>query len=333
MVAKIKSSFLKKNFQLFCYRNILSSTKSPPSLSDPPSSSNSSSTSTSTPTSPRIDHSTNIKASHSKSFSNINSNSSNSSANQKNLQHQYLKNSKTNSNSSLKTAKNQSTKLNGEVSASNPKLNYYHNNRKHLSKILQSKKLNSGKSNAPNKSASSHTNNNSDMQLLADLKENLDLLHRHQKRSKSSVNFATSNSTINTSNSTNLKPQVIPSNSDQVLNEFMLSSSVKLSNQNRYSNPNIEMDFGNYENVNMHENNNMFLNENNKSNSLSKQGVMSLEASSQIQNNGHSSLYKNQSIASLKLAKKMQLMNKFNNEANGISKEFINGEYLNKNGK
>ena len=353
MVAKIKSSFLKKNFQLFCYKNILSSSSSSASknvttVSDSSThSSLSSSSSTSTPTSPRLEHAAKIKTSHShsKSFSNLNSNkeapssaTNPHSANQQPVQHQHQYLNSSNSHQHENKTHSADSKPNRDGSATNPnpnpKQNYYYNNRKHLAKLLQSKKLNNSKASSNSNSgkltnSASSTPINSDMQLLADLKENLDLLNRHQKRSKSSTNFiavSSSNPSNNNSNNntSNGKFQVNSSKSDQMLNEFKTSSVNRTPNA-RYSNPNIELEFANYENCDA-------LNETGKTGLMSPLVKMDGQTSATLPQNGtHSSLYKNQSIAGLKLAKKLQLMNKFNSES--IEKEFIDGENSKKNGK
>jgi hypothetical protein len=338
MVAKVKSSFLKKNFQLFCYRHILSNSKSTTTTNQSSDSSTVTSFSNSAPGSPK----TTSQQRHDKLKSHSTSSPS--------LNSKYEQ--KTTTTKSPQNSPNHT----------DPKLNYYYNNRKHLSKIIQTKKTtqsddkpeqyinNIKPSHIPN-SSSAHTlplMPNSDSQLLADLNQNLDLLKRHQKRSKSSINFTSTEPTNSTSN-----------------NEKGGTSNTHISN------PNIEIDFVNY----MKKTSNLDSNEredysqfkqsdysNEKPNTTSINNINNgadlkldkmdnqTNATSQIisslpqqmqsstRNDVGNSLYKNnQSIANLKLAKRMQLMQKFNSENPSvnvnINKKILNGENFSKNGK
>lgn len=366
MVAKVKGSFLKKNFQLFCYRHILSN--------------NSKNTTTSTSPSSSV-NATSSSESSSTSFSNSNSAPGSPKINSK-QRHEKLKTHSTSSpnlngksegnNDALKKDNELKTLTKSGVKSTqnhtDPKENYYSSNRKHLSKIIQSKKS-SASSKSPNQipnSNSAHTLPipNSDLQLLADLNQNLDLLKRHQKRSKSSINFSTALTTDsnykndNTSTSNNVKANSSNNNNNNV----------------NFSNPNIEIDFINFNKKssalvlnekgdigNRFKQSEEILTENNiTSNIKNKRGnEMSINldkidslvnSTSQIISsppqktsssgsngvNGGNSLYKNnQSIANLKLAKRMQLMQKFNNENNSVNltkQMYLNGDNFSRNG-
>ena len=336
MVAKVKSSFLKKNFQLFCYRHILSNSKSTTATNQSSDSSTATSFSNSAPGSPK----TTSQQRHDKLKSHS---TSSPSLNSKNEQ---------------KTATTKSPQ--NSPNHTDPKLNYYYNNRKHLAKIIQTKKTtqsddkpgqhsNNNKPNHIPNSSSAHTlplMPNSDSQLLADLNQNLDLLKRHQKRSKSSINF------------TSTEPTSITSNNE------------KGGTCNTHtSNPNIEIDFVNFKkktsNLDTNEREEISQFRQSDYNSNEKQNTTSIininsgidlkldktdyqtNATSQIlsskpqqstRNDNGNSLYKNnQSIANLKLAKRMQLMQKFNSENPSvnvnINKKILNGENFSENGK
>ena len=337
MVAKIKSSFLKKNFQLFCYKHILSNPKSTSTnITTTPASEDSTAASISSFSQPSPNSDQNSQL-HSKSSSNINTNKS---------EHAY--NSQASAVTSNQVSKNDAmisaNEPNSSAKYADPKLNYYYNNRKHLSKLLQSKKSSNGKLSYNNSTSGNnkpHIPNsntlpiaNSDLQLLADLKENLDLLKRHQKRSKSSINFATVNNN-NKNYTSNIKMRRETSSENQEAKSNL-----------RHSNPNIEIDFINYkignfvsdENEASQLKTNENLSENNKSlrtenmSSATSQTISSTPVAN-LHHGTHSSLYKNDhSIKSLKLAKKMQMMQKFKSENDCIDKQFLDGENFKING-
>jgi hypothetical protein len=366
MVAKVKGSFLKKNFQLFCYRHILSN--------------NSKNTTTSTSPSSSV-NATSSSESSATSFSNSNSAPGSPKINSK-QRHEKLKNHSTSSpnlngksegnNDALKKDNELKPPAKSDVkntqNHTDPKENYYSSNRKHLSKIIQSKKS-SASSKSPNiitNSNSAHTLPipNSDSQLLADLNQNLDLLKRHQKRSKSSINFSTALAT-----DSNYKNDSTNTSNNEKANSINNNSNVN------FSNPNIEIDFINYNKkssvlvlnekddiCNRFKQSEEFSTENTSTSNIKhKRGnEMSINldnidslvnSTSQIISSppqktsssgsngviGGNSLYKNnQSIANLKLAKRMQLMQKFNNENNSVNltkQMYLNGDNFNRNGE
>jgi hypothetical protein len=329
MVAKIKSSFLKNSFQLFCYKNVLSKTDSSPTSS----------------LTTNFDYDNNTSNNNTRSFKSYHHSTSSPSLNEKpedlHLQNIYdntkqvLNSKNLNSNhyvhnGSSKNRKhdhtNKSMEHNPKSSSSNDKASYYYNNRKHLSKLLQSKgKLNNNINGA-------HKNkhippSNSELIVLSDLEENTELINR-KKRSKSS------NAIITSSNSTTPKPKKDLSeklnNNDSASNNSNspnepkkhilndLNRSGYKPNNNNSTNGNQYVSSQNrhsYPNNNTSETceyNDAFVYDTDSNNNL-KISFLKMEQSNESSN---SSLYRNQSIATLKLAKKIQQMNKTNANPN-----------------
>ena len=242
MVAKIKSSFLKNSFQFFCYKNFIH--KDVHNNDDFNNNYNK-----------PIVNGILKKQNHSKSSPNLNNNINNSS-----------------------NQNNNNNDLNSTTTNNNNKNEFYMNNRKQLSKILNGKlkpedliQLNNHQNNNGNNRQSNNNKNNisnsgnntpTNKLTLDDIDQAFELKSKQYPNSQMSKS-----ATLPTPNSNN--------------NELLI---------NRHSYTIDE------QNSNMETNNN-----NNKS------------FKADLMNSNNSSLYKNQSIAGLKLAKKMQLMNKSNN--------------------